>query len=112
MRPELDRAPGNLFSAVPVSGAGEAFEELLRCRNVRIERIVSGANPEPRVYDQEQDEWVCLLQGEAELSVDGEGVVLRAGESLFIPAHTPHRVLQTSVEPPCIWLAVHIHPSV
>jgi len=111
MRPERDGAPGNLFSTVPVPGGGETFQELLRCRNVRIERIVSGANPEPRVYDQEQDEWVCLLQGEAELSVEDERVPLRAGESLFIPAHIPHRVLQTSAEPPCIWLAVHIHPS-
>jgi len=91
--------------------SGEVFEELLRCRNVRIERIVSSDLPDPTIYDQDQDEWVCLLQGEAELWLKGERVALCAGDHLFIPAHTPHRVLSTSGHPPCIWLAVHIHPG-
>jgi len=33
-----------------------------------------------------------------------------AGDHLFIPAHTRHRVLATSEEPRCLWLAVHIDP--
>jgi cupin 2 domain-containing protein len=27
----------------------------------------------------------------------------------MIPANTPHRVLTTSHQPHCIWLAIHIH---
>jgi cupin 2 domain-containing protein len=75
---------------------------------VRIERIVSSATPDATLYDQPQDEWVLLLQGEAGLEIAGEDLRLRAGEAVFIPAHTPHRVTDTASEPPCIWLAVHI----
>ena len=102
---------GQLFATPAAPLSGEIFEEVLRCRNVRIERILSSDRPDPTLYDQEQDEWVCLLQGEAELSLNGERVALRAGNHVFIPARTPHRVLHTSGNPPCIWLAVHIHPG-
>jgi len=100
--------PGNLFAALPALHAGEVFEEILRCRNVRVERIVSSARPDPTLYDQRQDEWVCLLQGEAELWVAGQAIHLKPGDHYFIPAHTQHRVVRTSANPPCIWLAVHI----
>lgn len=101
----------NLFRNLPELDQGESFETLLTCRNVVIERIASSARVEPTLYDQRQDEWVCLLQGEADLWIDGDQVTLVAGDALFIPAHRPHRVLRTSGEPPCVWLAVHIHPS-
>ena len=77
---------------------------------MRIERIVSRghASPPDFWYDQEQDEWVCLVQGEARLAWDHGGVeILRPGDCLFIPAHARHRVESTSNDPPCIWLAVH-----
>jgi len=49
-----------------------------------------------------------LLQGEAELAyADDSRIKLKAGDYLLIPAHTKHRVEYTSIEPPCIWLAVH-----
>ncbi|MBK1716785.1 cupin domain-containing protein [Thiocystis violacea] len=102
---------GNLFENLPEIGAGEVFEDLLRCRNVSIERIVSSDRPDPTLYDQIQDEWVCLLQGWAELWIDGETLTLRAGDYRFIPARVPHRVLRTSSEPCCVWLAIHIHPD-
>ncbi len=100
--------PINLFSALPGLSQGEHVEELLRHRNVVIERIVSTDSIETRIYNQPQDEWVALLQGEARLELDGKEVTLRQGESRFIPAHTPHRVIATSAEPRCIWLAIHI----
>lgn len=99
---------GNLFASLPQPLDGEVFEDLLRCGRVRIERIVSSDRPELVLYDQEQDEWVCLLQGRACLEIAGEVVALEAGDFRFIPAHTPHRVLTTSAEPRCLWLAVHI----
>ena len=100
--------PGNLFAALPALHDGEIFEEILHCGNVRVERIVSSARPDLTLYNQPQDEWVCLLQGEAELWVAGQRIHLKPGDHCFIPAHTPHRVLRTSAGPPCIWLAVHI----
>lgn len=101
----------NLFRDLPALEEGEWCETLLTCRQVVIERIASSERVAPTLYDQVQDEWVCLLQGAADLWIDGESVTLVAGDSLFIPAHRPHRVLRTSGDPPCLWLAVHIHPS-
>lgn len=107
----IKRSVNNLFADLPSLTGGEFFEPLATCRGVRIERILSSDQPEPVLYDQEQDEWVCLLQGEARLWIAGDEVELRAGDHCLIPAHTPHRVLNTSREPPCLWLAVHIHPA-
>lgn len=100
----------NLFADLPVLATGEAFDELQRCRNVRIERIASSPVPDPVWYDQQQDEWVLLLAGRARLEVAGQIKEMGPGDHLFIPAHTRHRVLATSDEPRCLWLAVHIEP--
>lgn len=100
----------NLYAAVPQPTSGERFEQLLRCANVRIERIVSSARTASELYSQNQDEWVALLQGEARLEMAGEERLLKGGDCLFIPAGTPHRVLTTSSDPLCIWLAIHIFP--
>jgi cupin 2 domain-containing protein len=99
---------GNLFERQPSPDAGEAFEELLRHRGLRIERITSSPYPETDLYDQPGDEWVVLLTGRARLEVAGDSVALDTGDYLFIPAHTPHRVLETSSDPRCTWLAVHL----
>jgi cupin 2 domain-containing protein len=88
----------------------EKFEQIVSGKNIQIERIVSTGQTTPtgQWYDQERDEWVILLQGEAELSyADDTKIKLKAGDYLLIPAHTKHRVEYTSVEPACIWLAVH-----
>ncbi len=101
----------NLFADIPVLATGEEFRELLRCRNIRIERIVSSPEPDSMEYDQPQDEWVVLLAGEARLDVTGVIHDLLPGDCLFLPAHTRHRVMATSDSPRCLWLAVHIHPG-
>lgn len=79
-------------------------------QGVRIERIVSTgqASPPGFWYDQVENEWVVVLQGQAELAWDnGHVVTLKKGDWVFIPAHNRHRVNWTSAEPPCIWLAVY-----
>ena len=96
----------NLFDyAIPQSD--ERFDTLLRHKNIRIDRIVSADMLEEKHYIQEEDEWVVLLEGEAELLIDGVRKRLRRGESLLIPAQTPHQVLQTRRG--TLWLAVHIY---
>ncbi|MBK1723685.1 cupin domain-containing protein [Thiocystis violacea] len=105
-----DRIGGNLFEHLPEPRQGEVFQDLLRRGRVQIERIVSSDQPDQTLYDQSQDEWVCLLQGRARLWIDGAEIALGPGDYRFIPAHTPHRVLSTKGYPACIWLAVHIHP--
>jgi cupin 2 domain-containing protein len=89
-----------------IPATGEDFTTLLEHENVRIVRIVSSEHVEPVEYVQEEDEWVAVIEGEATLEVGGEGVTLRRGESLFIPAHTPHTVTTTRYG--TVWLAVHI----
>lgn len=101
--------PNNLFEQALPPATGERFDDLLRCRNLHIERIVSSDQLSPQRYQQAQDEWVMLVQGEAELDVAGRRVTLRPGDHILIPAHTPHEVLRTTAG--TLWLAVHLHPD-
>ncbi|MGK7914030.1 MAG: cupin domain-containing protein [Prochloraceae cyanobacterium] len=104
----------NIFNLPASLPTEELFEALLSTEGVLIERIISTGQTTPpgEWYDQEQDEWVILLQGEAELSyADGSRSELTAGDYIFIPARQEHRVEYTSSEPPCIWLAVHLKKS-
>ena len=100
----------NMFELPEPLPGEEVFTDFIPDRGVKIERIVSSgqATPPGEWYDQERDEWVALLQGEAALAYeDGLEVTLRAGDCLLIPAHTRHRVVRTSASPPCVWIAVH-----
>ena len=104
----------NIFQLPSPLPALESFESLLSTEKVLIERIISTGQitASGEWYNQETDEWVLLLQGEAELSYeDGERIFLQAGDYLVIPAKVKHRVEYTSDDPPCIWLAVHIRKS-
>ena len=99
----------NLPSSLPNK---ELFETLASADNILIERIISTGQTTPHGewYDQDRDEWVILLQGEASLAyADGSKIKLTAGDYLLIPAHQKHRVEYTSSKPPCIWFAVHAH---
>ena len=76
----------------------------------RLERIVSRGHSSPDAfwYDQEDDEWVTLLSGEAILKFEnGENVILRPGDWIEIPARTRHRVESTSETEDTVWLALH-----
>lgn len=97
----------NIFDHAQPPALGERFDELLRHRNLVIERIVSSAAITPTEYNQAQDEWVLLVQGEAELELAGQVHALRAGDHLFVPAGVPHTVLSASHG--ALWLAVHHH---
>jgi len=86
----------------------ELFETILSGPDgLRVERIVSWGQVTPpgQWYDQPDDEWVMVLEGEARLAWDdGREVTLTKGDQLFLPAHKRHRVTHTSR--PCLWLAV------
>ena len=100
----------NLFALPSELPENELFEPLAAGNGTVIERIISTgqSTPEGEWYDQERDEWVVLLQGRATVEYDnGRRIDLCAGDWILIPAHERHRVMSTSAEPPCIWLAVH-----
>ena len=86
--------------------SGETFTTLLKHKNIKINRIISSSDVEPIEYIQEEDEWLVLLEGEATLLVDKKEEILTKGKTLFIPAKTPHTVLNTSSG--TVWLTVHI----
>lgn len=75
----------------------------------RVEVIVSSghASPEGFVYDQHEDEWVMVLQGNAIMEVEDELYELSVGDNLFLPKRTKHRIIFTSSNPACLWLAVY-----
>lgn len=84
--------------------------EVLASGDVKIERIISTGQTTPigQWYDQDTDEWVILLQGEAKLLFeDLAEIELKKGNYMLIKAHERHKVTYTSTEPPCIWLAVY-----
>ena len=85
---------------------GELFTSLLEYKNIKINRIVSSCKIEEKEYIQEEDEWLILIEGEATLRLDKEEKKLLKGETLFIPAKMPHKVLKTTQN--TIWLTVHI----
>ena len=100
--------PINLLQTPLKDSAHEQFNLLLQRSDIRLEQIVSPPNFRSQYFNQADDEWVTLLQGSATLSVGSEIIELDAGDCLFIPAHTPHRIETTSESPHCIWLALHL----
>lgn len=101
---------GNLFADVPAVLQDERIEALAGAADTRILRIVSIGHMTPAGtwYDQPDTEWVALLQGQASLRFEQQGLrTLQAGDYVTIPAGCRHRVEWTSSEPPAVWLAVH-----
>ena len=100
----------NIFEAIPDHLDEEIFETLAGSDRVRIERIVSRGQNSPKSgwYDQEGNEWVIVLKGEAILSFEEETAVhLHEGDFINIPSHKRHRVDWTAPDGETIWLAVH-----
>ncbi|WP_275096411.1 cupin domain-containing protein [Sedimenticola hydrogenitrophicus] len=101
----------NLLAELPDDVQEEQFETLAENPHARLLRIISPPHFRSEPFLQQEDEWVMVLQGEGILEVRGERIRLGRGDSLLIPAGTPHRVLDTSAAPHCIWLALHLHAS-
>ena len=99
----------NIFSSIPDIIENEIFEDLLKKDSVRIEKIVSKGQSSPKNswYDQEEHEWVIVLEGAGIISFEnGNDVKLCKGDFLNIPAHTKHKVKWTDPDSSTIWLAV------
>lgn len=104
----------NILTDPPSATTGETFETIAETSALRIERIVSRGQttPEGEWYDQERDEWVLLVSGEARILFEGDGeVTLQAGDHLHIPAGSRHRVTMTAPDRETVWLAVHYPPE-
>lgn len=100
----------NLLAELPLDLPAELVETVVNSQNVRIERIVSTGHVSAANfwYDQEEHEWVLVVQGKAKLAFDGDdqSVMLQAGDHVLIPAHCRHRIEWTTPDEPTVWLAV------
>lgn len=101
----------NIFENITDALDEEVIELIHESDNVRIERIFSLGNVESHQtwFDQETDEWVILLSGEAQVEFEGEEIItLIKGDYIFIPAHKKHRIIESSKVEQNLWLAIHI----
>ncbi|MFC2084477.1 cupin domain-containing protein [Bacteroidota bacterium] len=99
----------NIFNITKHKLTEEFFEDILKTKFFRIERIISDGHVSPKGfwYNQEEDEFVLMLKGSAEIEFE-EGILkLNSGDYLNIPAHTKHRIKWTDLKEKCFWLAVH-----
>jgi cupin 2 domain-containing protein len=99
----------NLYDNAARPATGERFDVLLAHKNLVIERICSSSDIPLTQYVQAHDEWVLLVQGTAEIEIDGKTESLKSGDYVFLPANTPHCV--RNVSEGALWLAVHLHPG-
>lgn len=100
---------GNIFEFGREPLDSEIVAEILGSEHLRMERILSRGqtSPESGWYDQEENEWVLVLQGSGRLAFDdGSEVTLEAGDHVDIPAHRKHRVAWTDPDRVTVWLAV------
>jgi len=98
----------NIFDNIIIDKDNEEFLELLKNKNIKIERIVSNGQSSPKDfwYEQNENEFVLILKGEAILQFDEKEVFLKEGDYLNIPSKVKHRVKYTSKKDPTIWLAI------
>ncbi len=100
----------NLLHNLPEDLQEEVLTTIVKTKDMTLKRIVSKGHvtPEGKWYDQNQNEWVMLLTGSAQLLfADETTVLLRPGDHIIIPAHKRHRVAKTDTCQETIWLALH-----
>jgi cupin 2 domain-containing protein len=101
----------NIFGIIePGNKRKEIFETLFSSDKIIIEKITSSGQNylDEGWMIQENDEWVILLQGKAELLFENNNIVkMSKGDYIFIPRKLKHKLKFTSKKPCCIWLAVH-----
>ncbi len=102
----------NLLDNIPSTSKDEIFKTIVSNDNVKIERILSYGQTTPKDYwyDQDEDEFIYIVQGKAKIKYDDETIyTLNTNDSLYIQAHQKHQVIYTSN--PTVWLAIFISLS-
>jgi cupin 2 domain-containing protein len=96
----------NIFDLPALPLPEELTTILAESPNVRIKRIIS-TGQSSGWYNQAQTEFVVLLEGSAVIEFENnKTAALTKGDTLLITPHERHRVIYTSIEPPCVWLCV------
>lgn len=105
---------GNIYEHLPKTSPDEVMTILAGSETLKIKRIVSTGQSTPpgEWYEQEDNEWVIVLMGAAELLFEKDNgsdrsMVMNPGDYVMIPAGRRHRVESTSLKETTVWLAVH-----
>jgi cupin 2 domain-containing protein len=105
----------NLFSNIPEVFSEEIFNTIFEDNNLKIERIISLGNctSKDQWLEQDRDEWVLLIQGNARLLFKESSLMLelKKGDHVLIKANTKHRVEWTDPRQKTVWVAVHGTPK-
>ncbi len=102
--------PDNILAGIPESLPEELEQVLAENEHVSIRRILSRGHCAPAQgwYEQQDNEWVLVLKGEAILEFTNNSERhMRAGDYCFIPALKKHRVKWTPQQEVTVWLAIH-----
>jgi len=100
----------NFLDLIPEQVHDEIFQNIINTGRLKIERIISHgqSSPETGWYDQEENEWVMVMEGEAIIEFeDHREVRLGKNDFLFLKSHRKHRVKWTTPDKKTIWLAIH-----
>ncbi len=84
----------------------EVFDVIYRGASVKIERIISNGHKSPNGfwYDQDEYEFVIILEGYAVLEFDDGKIEMGKNDYVIIEPHKRHRILYT--EKSTVWLCV------
>lgn len=88
----------------------ENYLDLLKCKQFRLEKIVSKgySTPQNIWLSEDKNEFILLLKGKAELLFENGNIInLIEGDYFIIPSGTKHKVTKTSRKPICYWLTIH-----
>ena len=98
----------NIFEEIIVDKSEEKFFEIFKNETIKVEKIVSNGqvSPENFWYEQEENEFVLLLEGFAIVEFEDFEMELKKGDCLNIKAMQKHRVKFTSLDEPTVWFAV------
>ena len=98
----------NIFEEIIIDKNEEKFFEIFKNETIKVEKIVSNGqkSPDNFWYEQEENEFILLLDGFAILEFEDRIIELKKGDCLNIKAMEKHRVKFTSLDEPTIWFAV------
>ena len=99
----------NIFENKNININKEVIESIVNSSGIRIEKIVSSGqkSPDGFWYNQKENEFVLLLQGEAVLEFDNKNIVhLEKGDYIIIEKFRKHRITYTATDVLTVWLAV------
>lgn len=100
----MDLNTGSIYAIKHPAQGEENFLTLFQNGSIRIEGIRSHHKTLGQIYNQNEDEWVLLVQGKGVLKIQETLLELKSGDYIYIPRHTPHQVVSTDED--TVWIGI------